>query len=77
MNVLGIEGTAWNASAAVFDSDAEEIVSHVSEPYVPDEGGIHPREASEHISSSVVDVVGDALEDAGIEDGDEEVDAVA
>ncbi|MEM2727170.1 MAG: bifunctional N(6)-L-threonylcarbamoyladenine synthase/serine/threonine protein kinase [Archaeoglobaceae archaeon] len=46
MNVLGIEGTAWNLSLAVVDE--ENVIAVVSEPYTPKEGGIHPREASQH-----------------------------
>ena len=38
--VLGIEGTAWNFSAAVFD---EDLVCLHSSPYVPPHGGIHPQ----------------------------------
>jgi bifunctional N6-L-threonylcarbamoyladenine synthase / protein kinase Bud32 len=43
--ILGIEGTAWNLSAALFDKD---LISLVSRPYSPVQGGIHPREAAQH-----------------------------
>lgn len=46
MNVLGIEGTAWNLSIAVVDE--ERVYVMVSDAYTPKEGGIHPREASQH-----------------------------
>lgn len=46
MNVLGIEGTAWNLSIAVVNE--KEVIANISEPYTPKEGGIHPREASQH-----------------------------
>ncbi|MEM4155831.1 MAG: bifunctional N(6)-L-threonylcarbamoyladenine synthase/serine/threonine protein kinase [Archaeoglobaceae archaeon] len=46
MNVLGIEGTAWNLSVAIVNE--EEVVAIVNDPYSPREGGIHPREASQH-----------------------------
>ncbi len=36
--ILGIEGTAWNLSAALFDQD---LISLVSRPYSPALGG-HP-----------------------------------
>ena len=78
--ILGVEGTAWNASAAVYDPDADEVLSLVSEPYTPDEGGIHPREASEHIASHIVDVVLEALDVASEKAGydvRDELDAVA
>lgn len=70
--ILGVEGTAWNASASLFDPDADEVLTLVSEPYTPSEGGIHPREASEHIASHIVDVIVEALDGRG-----DEVDAVA
>ncbi len=46
MNVLGIEGTAWNLSVAVVNE--EDVVLLFNDPYQPKEGGIHPREASQH-----------------------------
>ena len=48
--ILGIEGTAWNLSAAVFDND---LVSLFSKPYRPPAGGIHPREAAQHHASEM------------------------
>jgi N6-L-threonylcarbamoyladenine synthase/protein kinase Bud32 len=74
--ILGVEGTAWNASAAVYDPEDDAVLSLISEPYTPDEGGIHPREASEHIASHIVDVIVDALDEAG-EDSRDEIEAVA
>jgi len=46
--ILGIEGTAWNLSAALFDRN---LISLVSDPYSPAQGGIHPREAAQHHAS--------------------------
>ena len=56
--VLGIEGTAWNLSAAVFDSD---LVSLVSRPYKPVYGGIHPREAAQHHASVMKEIISSVL----------------
>jgi N6-L-threonylcarbamoyladenine synthase/protein kinase Bud32 len=56
--VLGIEGTAWNLSAAVFDTD---LVSLVSRPYKPPAGGIHPREAAQHHASVMKEVISAVL----------------
>ena len=74
--VLGIEGTAWCASAAVFDAGDVRIVS---DPYQPDSGGIHPREAAEHMRSAIPEVVESAVEFVRSEHGDpaEAIDAVA
>lgn len=60
MRVLGIEGTAWAASAAVFDA-ADDRIFIESDPYQPESGGIHPREAAEHMADAVPDVVDAAL----------------
>ena len=59
--VLGVEGTAWAASAALYDSD-EESVRMETDPYVPDSGGIHPREAAEHMQEAVPRAIGAILE---------------
>ena len=72
--VLGIEGTAWCASAAVFDDGglagaetdtgddaAAGDVRIFSDAYEPDSGGIHPREAAEHMRSAVPEMVEAAI----------------
>jgi len=56
LRVLGIEGTAWAASAALYDT-ASESVEIETEAYVPDSGGIHPREAAEHMAEHLPAVV--------------------
>lgn len=56
--ILGIEGTAWNLSAALFDTS---LISLVSRPYRPPQGGIHPREAAQHHASVMSDVIGSIL----------------
>ncbi|WP_306053359.1 bifunctional N(6)-L-threonylcarbamoyladenine synthase/serine/threonine protein kinase [Natronococcus wangiae] len=61
--VLGIEGTAWAASAACYDSSTDDVFIE-SDAYQPDSGGIHPREASEHMHDAVPRVVETALEHA-------------
>jgi N6-L-threonylcarbamoyladenine synthase/protein kinase Bud32 len=76
MRVLGIEGTAWCASAAVYDSETDDV--HIeSDPYLPDSGGIHPREAAEHMSDALPSVVDAALSYAEREYGRASIDAVA
>jgi N6-L-threonylcarbamoyladenine synthase/protein kinase Bud32 len=76
--VLGIEGTAWCASAAVFDSETDSV-SIESDAYVPESGGIHPREAAEHMRSAIPDVVEATLEYVRETYGDpaEALDAIA
>ena len=73
LRVLGIEGTAWAASAAVYDERAEtDPVFIETDAYQPDSGGIHPREAAEHMSDAIPRVVETALAAA-----DGPIDAVA
>ncbi len=61
MRVLGIEGTAWAASAACFDTGSNGVLME-SDPYVPESGGIHPREAAEHMAEAIPRVVERVLE---------------
>lgn len=61
--MLGIEGTAWAASAAVYDS-ATDAVEIETDAYQPDSGGIHPREAAEHMGDNIPEVVERALDHA-------------
>ncbi len=71
MRVLGIEGTAWAASAAVHETTTDRTQIE-TDAYQPASGGIHPREASEHMSEAIPAVVDRALDRA-----DGPVDAVA
>ena len=85
MRILGIEGTAWAASAAVFetsdvDSPSGDHVYIETDAYQPDSGGIHPREAAEHMGEKIPEVVEAAIEHARerVDSGDEApIDAVA
>lgn len=61
--VLGIEGTAWAASAAVSDAESDDVFIE-SDAYQPESGGIHPREAAEHMHEAIPQVVESALEHA-------------
>ncbi|WP_049900688.1 bifunctional N(6)-L-threonylcarbamoyladenine synthase/serine/threonine protein kinase [Halococcus agarilyticus] len=71
MRVLGIEGTAWAASAAYHDTATDEV-SIETDAYLPESGGIHPREAAEHMREAIPSVVETALDAA-----DGPIDAVA
>jgi N6-L-threonylcarbamoyladenine synthase/protein kinase Bud32 len=63
MRVLGIEATAWAASAAVYDAETGPILIE-TDAYQPDSGGIHPREAAEHMHEAIPRVIETALEEA-------------
>jgi N6-L-threonylcarbamoyladenine synthase/protein kinase Bud32 len=58
--ILGIEGTAWNLSAAVFGHD---LIALSSKPYNPPQGGIHPREAAQHHAAEMKAVISRVLTD--------------
>jgi universal protein Kae1 len=53
--ILGLEGTAWNLSAAVVSE--EKAICEAESTYKPSQGGIHPREAAQHHASELKDVV--------------------
>ncbi|MDR5656296.1 bifunctional N(6)-L-threonylcarbamoyladenine synthase/serine/threonine protein kinase [Halodesulfurarchaeum sp. HSR-GB] len=61
--ILGIEGTAWAASAAVYDDTTDQLFVE-SDAYQPASGGIHPREAAEHMRSAIPEVIETALDQA-------------
>jgi universal protein Kae1 len=60
--VLGIEGTAWNLSAAIVNE--KDVIAEVSDMYKPPTGGIHPREAAQHHAKYASYVVKGVLEEA-------------
>ena len=64
MCVLGIEGTAWAASAAMYDDETGALRIE-TDPYEPDSGGIHPREAAEHMAEAIPTVIERILETDG------------
>jgi N6-L-threonylcarbamoyladenine synthase/protein kinase Bud32 len=74
--ILGIEGTAWNLSAAIVNET--EIIAEVTETYKPETGGIHPREAAQHHAKYAASVLKRLLAEAkekGVESS--EIDGIA
>ena len=74
--VLGIEGTAWNLSAAIVNE--KDVIAEVTDTYSPATGGIHPREAAQHHARYASTVISKVLEEAkgkGITPSD--IDAIA
>jgi N6-L-threonylcarbamoyladenine synthase/protein kinase Bud32 len=62
MRVLGVEGTAWAASAAVYDTDTDAVAIE-TDPYEPETGGIDPSEAAEHMRAAIPRVIEAVLDD--------------
>jgi len=68
MRTLGIESTAHTFGAGVVEDGS--VLSNVRDMYVPEEGGIHPREAADHHVRVGSAIVQRALADAEIGEGD-------
>ncbi len=66
---LGIESTADDFSVGIA-SFKGEILANVMDAYLPEEGGIHPREAAQHHSQVAAKVIMEAFEKAGIKPKD-------
>lgn len=69
--ILGIEGTAWNLSAAIVNEN--EIIAEVTETYKPEKGGIHPREAAQHhakYAAGVIKKLFEAAKEKGVRPSD-------
>jgi universal protein Kae1 len=66
---LGVESTAddFGVGIATFNG---EILANASSDYVPEEGGIHPREAARHHAEVADTVLREALSKAGIKPRD-------
>ncbi len=66
--VLGIEGTAWNLSAAIIDRT--NIIAEAESQYQPQKGGLHPRMAAQHHASEIGELIRKILakgEEFGVE----------
>ncbi len=65
MYVLGLEGTAHTVGASVVTNEGK-VLSNLSKTYQEKEG-IHPREAANHHSSNVTNLIQSAIDEAKIE----------
>lgn len=62
---LGIEGTAHTFGVGIVDESANVLANEWS-MYVPEEGGIHPREAANHHAEHAGSIIKRAMDKAGI-----------
>jgi len=74
MLCLGIEGTAHTFGVGIVNS-AGKILANVYRTYVPEKGGIHPREAAQFHAANARAVLDEALKSAKV--GLEEIDLIA
>ena len=65
LTCLGIESTADNLGIGIATSDGRILANEIT-THVPEEGGIHPREAARHHADVVGDTISRALATAGI-----------
>jgi len=74
--VLGIESTAHTFGVGIVTDERENfILADVRVKYVPERGGIHPREASRLFAERGPEAVARALREAGV--GIRDIDAIA
>jgi len=71
---LGIESTADDFSVGIVSYEGKTLANIIS-AYIPEEGGIHPREAARHHSQVAGEILERAFQKAGIKP--KEIDAVA
>ncbi|MEM2029053.1 MAG: KEOPS complex N(6)-L-threonylcarbamoyladenine synthase Kae1 [Candidatus Bathyarchaeia archaeon] len=71
---LGIESTADDFGVGIA-SFSGEVLANVNDVYIPEKGGIHPREASRHHAMVAGKVISEAFRKAGIKP--REVDVIA
>ncbi len=65
MLCLGIEGTAHTFGVGIVDSRGRVLVN-ASKTYVPEKGGIHPREAAQFHAANAKAVLDEALREARV-----------
>ncbi len=75
MIILGIESTAHTFGVGIVKDEPEYILADARVKYVPEKGGIHPREASLYFMREAPKVIAEALQRAGLRMND--VDGVA
>jgi len=71
---LGIESTADDFGVGIVTFNGE-ILANVNDVYIPERGGIHPREASRHHAMVAGRVIAEAFKRAGIKP--KEIDVIA
>ena len=62
---LGVESTADDFGIGISTAQGETL-ANVSDAYIPEEGGIHPREAARHHAEVADKVIEEALSKAGV-----------
>jgi N6-L-threonylcarbamoyladenine synthase/N6-L-threonylcarbamoyladenine synthase/protein kinase Bud32 len=68
MLCLGIEGTAHTVGIGVVKENNKKckVLSNVLKIYRPEQGGIHPREAANHHTLIIADLIKESVEEANV-----------
>jgi N6-L-threonylcarbamoyladenine synthase/protein kinase Bud32 len=66
---LGIESTADDFSVGIISFNGEILANQIS-AYIPEKGGIHPREAARHHTEVAGKVLEEAFQKAGVKPGE-------
>jgi len=77
MICLGIEGTAHTIGIGIVEKKGNKcnILANLSRMYVPEKGGIHPREAANHHAKNFPTLLKETLEKSGV--GKDEIDLIS
>ncbi len=72
MITLGIEGTAHSIGVGVINDENGkcQVLSNQIKTYVPEKGGIHPREAANHHTIYIADLISESVKKAHIDFSD-------
>jgi len=65
MITLGFEGTAHTLGIGIVDDDYT-VLADIKDTYSPESGGIHPRDASQHMTARMKQTLDKALSETGI-----------
>jgi N6-L-threonylcarbamoyladenine synthase len=75
VRILGIESTAHTIGVGIAVEESPHIVANVKSTYIPEKGGIHPRESSRYLAEKAPEVLRETLKRAGLSMDD--IDAIA
>ncbi len=66
---LGIEGTAHSIGVGIVKNENDKciVLSNLIKTYVPEKGGIHPREAANHHTTHIAELITESIKKANID----------
>jgi N6-L-threonylcarbamoyladenine synthase/N6-L-threonylcarbamoyladenine synthase/protein kinase Bud32 len=66
---LGIEGTAHSIGVGIISDENGKcnVLSNLIKTYIPEKGGIHPREAANHHTNYIADLISNSIKTACID----------